>query len=284
MRNRALGLLGAALACALAAGWLAWRFVEGQRLASPAAGGPEGSIDVIVAARPLSPGAVVGSEDVRTLAWPAPDAPSGFSRSVDEVLGRGVLLPMIENEPFLPAKMADAGAGGGLAVLVPRGSRAVSVKVDDVIGVAGFVIPGTRVDVLATLDARADLPESGTRTILQNLEVLATDQSVERDASGEPRATTVVTLRVSPDEGERLTLASATGRIQLALRNSMDLDTASTRGVRASTLLAGAAAQTPPSARPSARPAPPPPPSRTTVEVWRGSERSETVVGPGGSR
>jgi pilus assembly protein CpaB len=174
-------------------------------------------------------------------------------------------------------------AGGGLSILIPEGKRAMAVRVDDVVGVAGFVVPGTRVDVVVTLDesggGSGDQPV--TQLVLQNIEVMASGQSIQRDARGEPQTTTVVTLLVDPEQGEMLGLSATNGRIQLALRNALDPDTVPTMGARIANLLR----RPPPAPVRSSGPAAPRPaaaPTRVQVEVYRGPVRSESTVGPGG--
>jgi len=286
MRNRAGYLLLLAILAGTVAAYLAYRFLRDPIGASAMARAPaESVVQVAVASRDLRVGSVVRPEDVRIVDWPGAALPGGYSRSAAEVVGRGLLTAVSMNEPLLSSKLALPEAGGGLSILIPEGKRAMSVRVDDVIGVAGFVVPGTRVDVLVTLDRTAGQEDPATQLILQNIEVMASGQSIQRDSRGEPQAATVVTLLVGPDEGERLALSSTNGRIQLALRNSMDLDSVNTAGIRASgLLLRPRPAPGPVVFRPRvAGPAPaPPPPSQFRVEVYRGPERTEATVGPGG--
>ncbi|UCF38712.1 MAG: Flp pilus assembly protein CpaB, partial [Acidobacteriota bacterium] len=127
-------------------------------------------------------------------------------------------------EPFLEAKLAPKGAGAGLTAVIPDGMRALSVKVNDVIGVAGFVVPGSRVDVILTGSADSNRSSDTSKIILENVEVLAAGQNIERDAQGKPQSVQVVTLTVTPEQAQKLALASQDGKIQLALRNPLDLD------------------------------------------------------------
>lgn len=285
MRNRAGYLLLLALLAGTLAAYLSYRFLRdplGTATLSPAP--TESVVQVAVASRDLRVGSVVGPEDVRLVSWPGSSLPGGYSRSAAEVVGRGLLSAVSMNEPLLASKLALPEAGGGLSILIPEGKRAMSVRVDDVIGVAGFVVPGTRVDVVVTLDRTTGQEDAATQLILQNIEVMATGQSIQRDSRGEPQAATVVTLLVDPEDGERLALSASNGRIQLALRNSMDLDSVSTSGVRVSGLLMGPR-PAPVVVRAPSGPAPPPrvvAPSQFRVEVYRGPERTEATVGPGG--
>ena len=152
---------------------------------------------------------------------------------------QGLITPLQVNEVVLEAKFAPSGAGGGLAVTIPEGLRAVSVRVDDVIGVAGFVLPGTRVDVMLTLPPKDERKESVTQVVLQNVSVLAAGQIVQQDAQGKPMTVSVITVLVSPDDGEKLVLAGNEGKIQLALRNSLDLAQVATNGAHERGLLPG---------------------------------------------
>lgn len=239
-------------------------------------------VNVAVAAHDVSAGTVLGAEDVKLVEWPARSVPDGFSRSPSEVVGRGLLLDVKRNEPLLASKVASKEAGGGLPVLIPAGKRAMSVKVDDVVGVAGFVLPGTRVDVLVTLDQASgeDIPR--TRVFLQNIHVASAGQITERDAQGEPQSVPVVTLLVDPEEGEKLALASGKGSIRLALRNSLDTETVSTPGIRANRLIVDAPAPAPvrraPRPRAEPQPAQPPTPTHFEIEVFRGPDRSTSTV------
>ena len=137
------------------------------------------------------------------------------------MLGRGVIIPISKGEFILPSKLAPENAGSGLPSLIPPGMRAVSVRVNEVVSVAGFVGPGTRVDVLLTGTPNGST-ESQTTTVLQNVAVIASGHTLERNASGEAQSTPVITLLASPEDAERLTLASSEGKIQLSLRNPLD--------------------------------------------------------------
>ena len=273
-------VLGMALASGGGAAYLAAGYLEP---APAAAARPEPKGDrVAVAARDLPAGSVLSSADVRLVAWPADALPAGYARTVAEVVGRGVVAPLRTNEPLMAGKLARKDAGGGLPILIPEGMRAVSVRVDEVIGVAGFVTPGTRVDVLATLPAGQDRT-AGTRLVLQNVQVLAAGQSIARDNEGKPQAAAVITLLVLPDQAEILALSSAEGRIQLALRNTMDGSQVSTGGIRTTGLLGSTAPQPAPPAVRAERPAraPSAAPARArpgrSVEIFRGSDRSVTT-------
>jgi pilus assembly protein CpaB len=156
--------------------------------------------------------------------------------------------------------------------------RAVSVKVNEVIGVAGYVLPGTRVDVVATISPTQQPQDSTSKVILTNVQVLAAGTKIERDTEkNKPIAVTVVTLLVDPGDAEKLTLAATEGKIQLALRNPLDKDAPATRGVRPAVLV-GMAAPAPKLVARAGKPAPPPPPADPTVEIIRGDKRAHEVV------
>jgi pilus assembly protein CpaB len=190
-----------------------------------------------------------------------------------------------QNEVFLPVKLASKEAGAGLPPLLPEGYRALSVRVNDVVGVAGYVLPGTRVDVLATVNPTQRPEDVQSKVILTNVQVLTAGTKIERDeADGKPISVSVVTLMVDPSQAERLTLASTEGKIQLALRNPMDKTTPATGGIRPASLMAGGYAPVRQAVR-SAGSAPAPAPTRwqepaapTTVEIIRGDKRVQEVV------
>ena len=177
-------------------------------------------------------------------------------------------------------KLASKDAGGGLPPAIPTGFRALSVRVNEVIGVAGYVLPGTRVDVVATVSPTDQHTDMTSKVILTNVQVLAAGTKIERDVEhNKPVPVTVVTLLVDPEQSERLTLAASEGKIQLALRNPLDKTTPTTRGIRPAALVGDIALGKPRVAR-AARPAAPPAPAPDlpTVEIIRGDKRAHEVV------
>jgi pilus assembly protein CpaB len=264
------------LIVALVIGLLAARYVFVQlRSARQEAvrSAPTGRI--VVAARRIGLGERLASSDLRTIPWPDTTKPAGAFERIDDCAGRALIAPAVENEPILEEKLAAREAGGGLSVAIPEGMRAISVRVDDVVSVAGFVVPGTTVDVLVTgSTANGD---SVTRTPLQGLRVLAVGQKVEQDREGKPQTYTVVTLLVLPEEAEKLSMASTEGKIHLALRNTIDTKQANPPPVNRNSLFAGAP---PPAAAPKIRRASPPPapkpPEPYTVDVIRGDKHEST--------
>jgi pilus assembly protein CpaB len=268
-RKKILISLTLAVFSGLVAGYSALQYLEERPTPLAAAEPEDEGSSVVVAARDLSVGAIVQEEDLRLVDWPSDAVPEGYAANVSDVVGRGVITAVRVNEPLLDSKLAELGSGGGLPITIPAGMRAVSVRVDDVIGVAGFVLPSTRVDVLVTLTPPGS-SDTASRVILQNVNAVAAGQEIQRDEDGTPMTVTVITLLVSPEDAERLVLAASQGRIQMALRNTLDIDTTDTSGSRVSALM------TPPRrpvvSRPAPARAPEPPPS--VVEIFRGGVRT----------
>src|SRR5713226_570656 len=175
-------------------------------------GNTQPGTDVVIAASDLQVGAKIEDTDVKIVHFPAGDLPPNCFHLKKSVIGRGVVLPIGKGEFFLPSKLAGENAGSGLPALIPPGMRAVSVRVNEVIGVAGFVLPGTRVDVLLTGNP-SGAAEQQTTTVLENVAVIANGQKLERNSAGGPLMAPVITLLVSPDDAQRLTLASTQGKI-----------------------------------------------------------------------
>src|SRR5580765_4335741 len=196
-------------------------FVVYKNMLAKTSANNEPGADVIVAANDLQVGSKLQDGDIRQVKVPASVLPSNYYKNKSQVLGRGVILPVQKGEYILPSKLAAENAGSGLPSLIPAGMRAVSVRVNEVVAVAGFVVPGTRVDVLLTGNP-GGANEQQTTTVLENVAVIAAGQKLERNAAGEPQSTPVITLLVSPDDAQKLTLASSQGHIQLALRNPID--------------------------------------------------------------
>ncbi len=238
---------------------------------------------VVVAATDLELGAQIRPDDLRVVEWPESAMPAGAFSAPDEIIGRGLVMPMIQNEPILPMKLAGKDAGSGLPVVIPEGKRAVSVRVNDVIGVAGYVLPGTRVDVLATASPTTSQADTTTKVVLTNVQVLAAGTKMEQDTEqGKPVSVNVVTMLVTPEESERLTLGATEGKIQLALRNPLDKTEPATPGIRPAALL-GTAPAGPAKRGVSSRPRPVAviaavPTPEPTVEIIRGDKRADEVV------
>ncbi len=274
-QTRALVVVGLAIVLASLASFGVYRAVQQM---------PVREVEVatafaVVARDPLSVGTVIKAEQVQLVPWPEASPVQGGFASVDQVVGRGLVSAVVPNEPITESKLAPREAGGGLPPLITPGMRALSVKVNDVISVAGFVSAGTRVDVLVTMRSGQ---ESMSRAVVSNVQVLTAntqyDQQQARQGNAVP--STVVTLLVTPQDAERIALAQNDGQIMLALRNPLDVEPTKTSGVRVSALLAS------PNPAPVTRvvqgrprvEAPPPPPPPYTVEAIRGAQRSQEVV------
>ncbi len=270
---------------ALALGFLVSVYVY-KNLQSKSGVPSDPGIDVIVAADDLQVGARVEEHDIKIIRIPTADLPSGAPRRRSDVLGHGVIIPITKGEFILPTKLAGENAGSGLPSLIPPGMRAVSVKVNEVVSVAGFVTAGTRVDVLLTGTPNGG-SEPQTTTVLQNVAVLAAGSKLERNQNGEPINTPVITLLVSPDDAQRLALAQSEGKIQLALRNPLDTKSADVPSSGARGLYKFAPALAPtvhtPVHRPlpvKATPTPPPASTGVSVEVFQGDKKPDVVKFP----
>lgn len=177
---------------------------------------------IVVAARALPLGTRLQPEYLRTIPWPKGDPAPGMFTTVKQAVNRALITPVVENQPILNGNLAPTGAGAGLPAVIPAGMRAISVAVNNVVAVAGFVVPGTYVDVIATGAPRNGSGDAITRTILENIRVLAAGQQIQEDKNGKPKSVPVITLLVNPEQADRLTMAATEGRIQLALRNTID--------------------------------------------------------------
>lgn len=235
MDRRFVTVLGVSLVFALVVSGIFYQF---SRTSSGGSTGPREQKDLVVAAKPLSVGMMLKAEDVK-LTKVATDAfPKGGFSKIEEVAERPVISNILLDEPVLDGRLATKGEQGGLAPAIPVGMRAVSVRITDVVGVAGYVQPGLRVDVLVTgRPPRGQL--TMTTTVLQNLLVLSTGTTLVPDARGQAMSAPSVTLLVTPQQAEILTLASNEGRIQLVLRNSKDDKVSATPGSDADRLYAG---------------------------------------------
>jgi pilus assembly protein CpaB len=244
---------------------------------------------VATAAVALPVGIEIKPTDVKLVRIPRDSFPKGAFEKAEQVVGRPVISNILLNEPVLAGRLAERGSGFGLAPMIPTGMRAVAVKVNEVVGVAGFLISGMRVDVLVTMRPPGE-GGARTNTVLQNIVVAAAGQQIQPDSTGKAVNVPVVTLLVTPEQAEALTLAGNEGRIQLVLRNSGDQAMAKTRGSELGDLYAPnrpvvapvrrAASPRAPAAAAPAAPAAPPPPS-DEVLVIRGSQVSMEKVGAG---
>lgn len=248
------------------------------------------SLHQVVAAHDLEMGKLITKDDVKLVAWPASSPVEKGFTTVETVLNRGLIDEVAANEPLTERKVAPLEAGAGLSPTITEGMRALSVKVNEVIGVAGFVVPGTHVDVIVTLSNRGSDADSMTRVVVSDVEVLTAGTRIDQEKARDGQAiqASVVTLLVTPPDAERIALAASEGSIMLTLRNPMDRGMTETTGVRTAALL-GAPAP-PPVVKtmsggrraivkaPVAMAAPPPPPKLYSVETIRAAKRAEEVI------
>jgi pilus assembly protein CpaB len=276
-RNRLLMIGVVALALGLFVSSAVYSKLGAKNQAAPLPG-----VDVLVAAKDLAVGSKITSEDIKFAHSPQGSVPASAMRQKTDALERGVVLPISAGEFILPSKIAADKAGAGLPALIPTGMRAVSVRVNEVVSVAGFVLPGTRVDVLLTGNPSGSNDQQ-TTTVLENVAVLASGQKLERNSAGDPENTAVITLLVSPDDAQKLTLASSQGKVQLSLRNPLDTKQQDLGIVSTNSLYRGSAPIRPATTtiaaahpRPKTTTISPAPPSVYSVEVIKGDKREET--------
>jgi pilus assembly protein CpaB len=230
-------LLFAVMVSGLFTFWLSRRVAKAGRVVAP-------QKQLYVAAdKALDAGELLKPGSLRMVAWPAATPLVGGFTRIDEAAGRVVLYPLPKGEPILERQLAAPGAGAGLTAKIPPGMRAISVRSDEVVGVAGFLLPGTHVDVLMTYHS-VTTPEPRTLTALQDVVVLAAGQQIQPEADGKPISVNVVTLLLKPEDAEKLVLATSLGGIYFVLRNGADEEQAVNPPVGL-TQLAGAPALSP---------------------------------------
>jgi pilus assembly protein CpaB len=272
-RSRLLMIGGLALAVGLLVSYTVY-----NRLRTFAgSGNNERGVPVVMAADDIQVGTKLEAHDVHVVTLPQSAVPPGAFTGTSQVLGRGAILPVSKGEFILPSKLAAVNAGAGLPSMIPQGMRAVSVRVNDVVSVAGFVQPGTHVDVLATGQGGGN--DRQTTTVLENVLVLAVGKSLDRNPVADAQTAPVITLAVSPDDAQKLALVSQEGRIQLSLRNPMDTRKGGIGATRTSSLYLGdkpVATEPKPKAHRVVAKGPAPPPAPYQVEMIRGSKRDET--------
>jgi pilus assembly protein CpaB len=234
---------------------------------------------VVVARGDLALGTELKQDDLVATEWPSSSVPEGSFKDPAEIVGRGLIASVVRHEPILPGKLASKGAGAGLPPIIPPGKRAVSVKVNEVISVAGYVLPGNLVDVLATASPTSRPEDMTSKIVLSQVQVLTAGTRLEQDqADGKPVQVTVVTLLVTPEQSERLALASTEGQIHLALRNPLDKEQPNTPGIRPGVLM-GMAPAPRPRVTGGSRQQPAAPQAPPTVEIIRGDKRERSIVG-----
>jgi len=293
MDRRFLTVLGVSLLFALVISSVFYQMTA--RAGAPKKVEPTDLKDVIVAARPLSVGTTVKPADIKLGKIPASAFPKGAFSKAEEVIDRPVVSNVLIDEPILEGRLAARGSGYGLAPIIPVGMRAVTVRVNDVTGIAGFVLPGMRVDVLVT-GHPPSTDSTVTATCLQNMLVLSAGTNVQADGKGQAISVATVTLLGTPDQSETLTLANNEGRIQLVLRNGSDQTIEKTTGREVAELYGARASrkkvEAPAGPRPVRRQAPPvvavatapppPPPPPDQIIVIRGTQKTVETVANGG--
>jgi len=265
-RNRLiLGLVGA-----IAVAFLISTYVYRQ-FQRATVGKPVTMQHIVVAAVPMQLGTRVDANNLKLIPWPSGEPVAGMFTRIEDCANRALITPVAENELIIENKLSPKEAGAGLPATIPEGMRALSVAVNEVVGVAGFVIPGTMVDVLVTGSVVGSRDQNNiTRTILENVRVLAAGQKIEQDREGKPQTVPVITLLVTPADAAKLAMASTEGKIQLALRNTIDSKMVNPLPVLQATLFAGVAP--PPRHLAPGKPALPPP-VPYSVEVITGTKR-----------
>src|ERR1035438_812954 len=229
MNKRFLGVLLFAFIVAACGGMLTYHQLVSHAPAAVRAAQPTARI--VLAAHDLDAGMILSADDVKLADWPGA-IPDGASSKVEDFVGRGVITEIYSKEPVSESRLAGKGAGGGLASMIPEGMRAFAVHVNEVVGLAGFVTAGMHVDVIINGIPPGGNPAEGahSRTLLQNIEVISAGQDFKKDAEGKPVVTQVVNLLVTPEQAEKLSLATNQTTIQLILRNPLDRQMAATPG------------------------------------------------------
>jgi pilus assembly protein CpaB len=271
MNRRLFTVLATAFVAAALCSYLVYRVVGGRLLAAA----QHRTTAIVVANNNVKLGSILKDTDLTTASWVGAPPPGAIVR-LQDALGRGVISDLYQGETVMESRLAAPGSGGGLAATIRPGMRACAVKVNDVVGVAGFVTPGMHVDVLISGNPPGSNANSvpRVRTMLQNIQVLSAGTDIAKDAEGKPQQVQVVNLLVTPDEAELLSLAGNETHIQLVLRNPLDTQFAKPPGTSVASLFGDAPAKVQPATAPRkavAKAAP----RVYLVEVFNGSKRSE---------
>jgi pilus assembly protein CpaB len=243
----------------------------------------------VVAAKPLPAGTLVTRESVKEIDWPAKTPLAGGYARIEDVVDRGLVAPVVENELLTVNNLATREAGAGLPPMITEGMRAISIKVDEVINVAGFVTPGTRVDVLVVINPTDNSTDRIARVVVSNVQVLTSGTRIDQEESrknGKPVRSTVVTVMVSPEDAERIALAQSDGRLMLTLRNPLDVEPTKTAGIRKAGLFTSGPPVAAPASRPAVRRVSPPPvtlplpsvPTVYVVETIKAAKKTESKL------
>jgi pilus assembly protein CpaB len=275
MNRRLVTILLLAFLIAGACSFLVYRLVINH----VSAGQPVATSRIVAAAADIKLGTVLSASNLSSIEVVG-TLPKGALQNPANAIGRGVISNLYQGEPILESRLAPLGSGGGLAATIPTGMRACAVKVDDVVGVAGFVTPGMHVDVLISgMPPGATSPTQGTvsRTILQNIDVLSAGTDIQKDAEGKPQQVQVVNLLVTPEQAETLSLAGGNQvKIQLVLRNPLDTKIATVAGTATGNLFADQNAPARPHIATRTAPAAP---KVFSIEVINGSNRTSQKFG-----
>ena len=230
-------------------------------------------IQIVVAATDLATGTTLSAKNISLLDWFSDALPSGAFTKIDDVIGHPLLYPLSANEPILQRDLGVEGAGIGLAGKIPEGMRATAVRSNEIVGVAGFLYPGSHVDVLVTFTLSGGTGPV-TETVLQNVEVLTAGQTIEPDPQGKPQQVNVVTLLLNPEDSQKVQLASTQGGIQFVLRSGADQKSTELRPTRLDQLVTGEKLAAPAPKTKRVPRAAAPVPSIYTMEVIQGTKRS----------
>jgi pilus assembly protein CpaB len=253
---------------------------------------------VAVAKVAIPLGSKIIAEQIMVVQFPKESTPDGAFESPEKLAGRVAVVNIAAREPITESRLAPEGTSAGLSAVIPEGYRAMTVKVDDAAGISGFIMPGTLVDVVVTIDPRegSGMQDPISKIVLQNIRVLANGQNIDKpENEREANSVKAVTLQVTPEQAEKLALASTEGKLQLVMRNQIDQGDEQTPGVNKRNLLSGERAIQAPEAgslkseqpkteaprtvrrsapvvKPAAAPAPQPTP-RTSVEMIEGAKK-----------
>jgi len=253
-------MLGSLLVAFVISALSCW--IVARRISVAAAPASVRDLTYVIAANQIQPGQALKVEDLQVVNWPGDHPLEGAQASISALIGREALFPLAKGEPVLDRHLSAPGSGVGLASKIPEGMRAVTLRSDEVVGVAGFLIPGSHVDVLVTYHT-PDGPDSLTATVLQNVIVIAVGHEIQPDPVGKPADVTIVTLLLSPEDVQRAVLASVQGQIHFVLRSGADQTTSSSTPVKLSQL-GGRTVSAP---RPSSQPRTAPTPKPTGPEI-----------------
>ena len=274
MNRRLSTILLLAFVVAAISSYLVYR-IAGRQMHAPV---QPRTTTVVVAAHDLQVGTLIKDADLSTAEWVGAP-PKGAILAKATAIGRGVVSDMYQSEPVLDNRLAAPGSGGGLAATIRPGMRACAVRVDDVVGVAGFVTPGMRVDVLVSGTGPGAAPSDGpkVKTLLQNIEVLSAGTNIQKDNEGKAVPVQVVNLLVTPEQAQLLSLASNQTKIQLVLRNPLDTDTPKTASIAMSSVFSDGAPAKPKNVTYTKRPVPEvqAPPRVYLVQVFNGAKHTE---------